>query len=431
MNFFNTKLLPTLPILAGLVCATSSLVMTTSAYAHGTVVSPPSRVYNCYKENPENPSSEACKAATAQGKQQFYDWNGVRLGDAADNHQDAIPDGKLCSAGAGGGLDLPRSDWISTHVKPGNFVFKWKNSAPHATQYYRYYITRDGYDPTKPLNWGDLDEFCTYGKSAGGSEASHSCTLPVLSGKHVVYSVWQRSDSPEAFYACIDIDFEGGKPATPIPPVNPSSPKPPVASCTPVDSDGGGSSSNQNTCTGLKHWNAHTTYVKGDMVIAGDSRYEAKWWSFAKDPGKFSGPGQMWINHKACAGKIPAGPEISQCKGLDVWNKSYIYSAGQRVAHKGVAYKAAFYSRGRDPETNSGSDQPWINQNDCTGKTPVNSIPNKCKGTNNWNISSIYYEGDQVAYKGFVYVAKWWSQGDDPDIYSNQWDVWSKGDACK
>ncbi|WP_328796398.1 lytic polysaccharide monooxygenase [Halosaccharopolyspora lacisalsi] len=27
------------------------------------------------------------------------------------------------------------------------------------------------------------------------------------SGRHIIYSVWQRSDSPEAFYNCSDVLF--------------------------------------------------------------------------------------------------------------------------------------------------------------------------------------------------------------------------------
>ena len=37
-----------------------------------------------------------------------------------------------------------------------------------------------------------------------------NCPLPQgKTGKHVIYNVWQRSDSQEAFYACIDVSFSG------------------------------------------------------------------------------------------------------------------------------------------------------------------------------------------------------------------------------
>lgn len=49
--------------------------------------------------------------------------------------------------------------------------------------------------------------------SPGTVEANYSWTgkLPDnKSGRHLVYMVWQRSDSQETFYSCSDIVFDGG-----------------------------------------------------------------------------------------------------------------------------------------------------------------------------------------------------------------------------
>ncbi len=98
---------------------------------------PPSRVYGCFLEGPENPKSAACKTAAAGGTQALYDWNGVNQGNANGNHQAVVPDGQLCGAGKAlfKGLNLARSDWPSTAIAPdasGNFQFVYKASAPHA-----------------------------------------------------------------------------------------------------------------------------------------------------------------------------------------------------------------------------------------------------------------------------------------------------------
>lgn len=34
--------------------------------------------------------------------------------------------------------------------------------------------------------------------------------LPARTGRHIVYKVWQRNDSPEAFYSCSDVTFGTG-----------------------------------------------------------------------------------------------------------------------------------------------------------------------------------------------------------------------------
>ena len=40
-----------------------------------------------------------------------------------------------------------------------------------------------------------------------------SCPFPQdKSGEHLIYAVWQRDDSPEAFYTCMDVEFTGGGP---------------------------------------------------------------------------------------------------------------------------------------------------------------------------------------------------------------------------
>ena len=66
-----------------------------SAFAHGTLSKPASRVYACYQGNPENPTNPACAAAKAiGGAQPFYDWAGVNQAEAHGNHQAVVPDGE-------------------------------------------------------------------------------------------------------------------------------------------------------------------------------------------------------------------------------------------------------------------------------------------------------------------------------------------------
>ncbi|MFE6199494.1 lytic polysaccharide monooxygenase [Streptomyces sp. NPDC057838] len=186
------------------------------AAAHGSMGDPVSRVSQCYAEGPESPKSAACKAAVAAGgTQALYDWNGIRIGDAAGRHQQLIPDGKLCSAGNEQfkGLDLARADWPATAVKSGGLTFKYRVTAPHKGTF-KVYITKPGYDPAEPLAWGDLDlqnpVATSTDPAAAGGFYTFSGSLPERSGKHVLYAVWQRSDSPEAFYSCSDVSFGGG-----------------------------------------------------------------------------------------------------------------------------------------------------------------------------------------------------------------------------
>ncbi|MGW1957367.1 lytic polysaccharide monooxygenase [Streptomyces sp. NPDC001920] len=186
------------------------------ASAHGSMGDPVSRVSQCYAEGPESPKSDACRAAVAAGgTQALYDWNGIRIGDAAGRHRELIPDGKLCSANSEAfkGLDLARADWPATSVRSGSYTFKYRVTAPHKGTF-KVYITKAGYDPTKPLAWDDLDlakpVATATDPAASGGFYTFSGTLPQRSGKQLLYAVWQRSDSPEAFYSCSDVTFGGG-----------------------------------------------------------------------------------------------------------------------------------------------------------------------------------------------------------------------------
>jgi chitin-binding protein len=200
---------------AGLAPLALTTLAAAPASAHGSMGDPVSRVSQCHAEGPENPKSDACKAAVAAGgTQALYDWNGIRIGNAAGRHQELIPDGKLCSADdpAFKGMDLARGDWPATSVSSGSYTFKYRVTAPHKGTF-KVYITKPGYDPAGPLGWGDLDLSAPVATStdpvASDGFYTFSGTLPERSGKHLLYAVWQRSDSPEAFYSCSDVSFGG------------------------------------------------------------------------------------------------------------------------------------------------------------------------------------------------------------------------------
>ncbi|WP_425835666.1 lytic polysaccharide monooxygenase auxiliary activity family 9 protein [Streptomyces fractus] len=190
------------------------------AAAHGTLGDPASRVAACYAEGAESPTSAACKAAVAEGgPQALYDWNGIRDGEAAGKHQENIPDGKLCSANSDEfkGMDLARDDWPVTKVSAGSYTFKYKVTAQHKGTF-NLYMTKQGYDPSKPLKWSDLDLSHPVATKtdpvASNGYYTFSGKLPDRTGRQLIYGIWQRSDSPEAFYSCSDVTYGGAASTT-------------------------------------------------------------------------------------------------------------------------------------------------------------------------------------------------------------------------
>lgn len=214
---------------AGIAGALSAGGFATPAAAHGAPDYPISRQYNCY----QNRSQSACAAAIAfGGEQAIYDWNGVNQGAAGGNHRAVVPDGALCAGGQVKfkGFDLARSDWQSTVWSPdadGLYEFRYNATAPHRTSEWQFFLTRDGWNPASgALKWSDLDLAATVGGSEVDTSVPKRYTmklrLPQRRGQHILFAVWQRSDSTEAFYSCSDVSFGGNGGVNPTPPVTPS-----------------------------------------------------------------------------------------------------------------------------------------------------------------------------------------------------------------
>jgi chitin-binding protein len=205
------KIRSTVAVAIAALCAiplAAALLPGAPASAHGTLQGPPSRAYTCrFLENPENPTSGACKAAKdLGGTQPFYDWNSVLQSFANGNHRALIPDGQLCSAGREKfrGFDLPRTDWPATKVTAGSRTLVYNATAPHHNGNFTFYITKQGWNPAAGLKWGDLVQIAYFDHTPN---FSWTVNLPARTGRHVIYSTWQRTDSPEAFYTCSDVVY--------------------------------------------------------------------------------------------------------------------------------------------------------------------------------------------------------------------------------
>ncbi|MEU3496042.1 lytic polysaccharide monooxygenase auxiliary activity family 9 protein [Kitasatospora cineracea] len=209
---WSRRLLAASAVGAGALVATT--VAAGTAGAHGAMFGPPSRIAACYAEGPETPKSQVCKDLVADsGTQPLYDWNEVNIASANGQSQQIIPDGHLCSANRDKyrALDWARTDWPATSVAAGAKTFDFRVTAPHQGTM-KLYLTKAGYDPTKPLKWSDLDlasPVAVYDTARTSDNGYYhvNVNLPQRTGRQLVYMVWQRSDSPEAFYGCSDLDF--------------------------------------------------------------------------------------------------------------------------------------------------------------------------------------------------------------------------------
>ncbi|MFD7919020.1 lytic polysaccharide monooxygenase [Streptomyces sp. NPDC059740] len=205
------------------------LVGPSPAQAHGVAMMPGSRTYLCYLDAQTstgglNPTNPACADALAKsGSGALYNWFAVLDSNAGGRGQGYVPDGTLCSAGDKSPYDFSaynaaRADWPRTHLTSGRTIeVDYSNWAAHPGDF-RVYVTKQGWSPTTPLAWADLDLVQTVTNppqqgSAGQNGGHYYWNLDLPSGRSgdaMIFIQWVRSDSQENFFSCSDVAFDGG-----------------------------------------------------------------------------------------------------------------------------------------------------------------------------------------------------------------------------
>ncbi|KID32159.1 lytic polysaccharide monooxygenase auxiliary activity family 9 protein [Prauserella rugosa] len=186
---------------AALIPLAAPFALTGTASAHGYTQNPTSRQLHC---------SEG--AVTECGPIQ-YEPQSV---EGPKGFPEAGPaDGTLCAGGNEqfAQLDDPAKDWPTTPLPAGtDYEFTWELTAAHATTTFRYFVTKDGWDPSEPITRDQLEAEPFLTVDLEGQRppftVTHEGTLPEgKSGHHVVFAVWDVADTANAFYACSDVEF--------------------------------------------------------------------------------------------------------------------------------------------------------------------------------------------------------------------------------
>jgi predicted carbohydrate-binding protein with CBM5 and CBM33 domain len=202
-----------LAALAGAAALAGLAAPAPPAFAHGATTTPVSRTAACAAGGSDR-SGAACKAARAANGGDFGSFDNLRLPDVNGDDRSAVPDGKLCSGGlpAFKGLDIARDDFPATTVTGGSTLkIKYRTTIPHQGSF-RIYLTKPGYDPAEKLTWNDLGSKpladVTDPPVVDGAFVM-SAELPTgRTGRHLLYIVWQTSNTPDTYYSCSDVVFK-------------------------------------------------------------------------------------------------------------------------------------------------------------------------------------------------------------------------------
>ncbi|MBN3526998.1 lytic polysaccharide monooxygenase [Paenibacillus apiarius] len=215
-NRFSNPLMKNVLLTCGMMLGLLFVMMVFSgkAFAHGYIDSPSSRADLCAKGVNKKCGSIIYEPQSLEAYKGFPAAGPV--------------DGKIASAnGAFPELDQQSSTrWSKVNISPGTTTFHWTIEANHATTSWKYYITKQDWNPNAPLSRAsfDLTPFCNVDYK--GKQPPHSysdtCNVPSRTGYQVILAVWEIADTANAFYNVIDVDFGGGAPVDTSPPTAPT-----------------------------------------------------------------------------------------------------------------------------------------------------------------------------------------------------------------
>jgi predicted carbohydrate-binding protein with CBM5 and CBM33 domain len=227
----------TLPALTVAAVSGSLFVAASPASAHGYISSPPSRQANC--------ASGAVSGC----------------GDIVYEPQ-SVENPKGSTQCNGGGsrftvLNDNSKNWPAASAG-SSVTFNWVITARHRTATWEYFIGNRL-----------VASFNDNGAQPGATK-QHTVNFAGYSGRQTVLARWNISDTVNAFYSCVDLNFGGATNPTPTPTTpapTPTTPAPtPTATPTPTAPTNPGSTT----------WAAGTAYRVGDRVTYSGASYQCR-----------------------------------------------------------------------------------------------------------------------------------------------------------
>ncbi|WP_422769725.1 lytic polysaccharide monooxygenase auxiliary activity family 9 protein [Plantactinospora sp. WMMC1484] len=186
-----------------------------AAQAHGTIINPASRAYQCWKtwgNNHTNPAMQQqdpmCYRAFQANPDTMWNWMSALRDGLGGQFQARTPDGQLCSNALSRNNTLNEpGQWKMTNVG-SNFTVQLYDQASHGADYFRVYVSKNGFNPaSQRLGWGNLDFITQTGRYAPAQNISFNVSTSGYRGHHILFVIWQASHLDQAYMWCSDVNF--------------------------------------------------------------------------------------------------------------------------------------------------------------------------------------------------------------------------------
>ena len=186
-----------------------------AAQAHGTIVSPATRAYHCWQawgSQHTNPTMQQqdpmCWQAFQANPDTMWNWMSALRDGLGGQFQAKTPDGQLCSNGLTRNDSLNQPGAWKTSNLGSNFAVQLYDQASHGADYFRVYVSKQGYNPaTQKLGWGNLDFITQTGRYAPAQNISFNVSTSGYTGNHIVFVIWQASHQDQTYMWCSDVTF--------------------------------------------------------------------------------------------------------------------------------------------------------------------------------------------------------------------------------
>ena len=120
----------------------------------------------------------------------------------------ADPDGTLCSNNLSRNASLDRPGQWKTTTVGNNFSVHLYDQASHGADYFKVYVSKQGFDPkTQTLGWSNLDFITQTGRFAPAQNITFPVQTSGYTGHHILFVIWQASHLDQAYMWCSDVNF--------------------------------------------------------------------------------------------------------------------------------------------------------------------------------------------------------------------------------
>lgn len=166
---------------------------------HGFISAPSSRAILCQQGENKDCGTVVWEPQSVEGPKGFPQ-SGPRDGEIASGGSRFV---KLDEYGP--------TRWTKVKMKAGKQTFKWGLTASHRTTSWEFFITKQDWDPNKPLSRKsfNLKPFCEQfdGGAMPKTTVEINCNVPKRTGYQQILGVWTIADTGNAFYQIIDAQF--------------------------------------------------------------------------------------------------------------------------------------------------------------------------------------------------------------------------------